>query len=124
MEPRTFVTGLVVGESTRWHDGHLFLSDWGAQEILAVDAAGRREVVDRRPGYPFSFDFDGAGRMVIVSGSEGLLQRRDLDGTVSTVADLRPLSEHSWNEIVLDAGGNAYVNSINFEFGAGMGGNA
>ena len=75
MEPRTLVTGLVLGESTRWHDGRLYLSDWGANQILAIDAGGTPEVVDRRDGYPFSFDFDTDGRMVIVSGPDGRLQR-------------------------------------------------
>lgn len=113
-----------MGECTRWHDGRLHLSDWGANEILAVDAAGNAEVLDRRPGYPFSFDFLADGRMLIVSGPEGLLLRREHDGSVATVADLRPLSGFSWNEIVIDAHDNAYVNTINFEFGAGMEGNA
>jgi sugar lactone lactonase YvrE len=34
-------------------------------------------------------------------------------------ADLRGISEHRWNEIVVDGRGNIYVNSIGFEFGAG-----
>jgi hypothetical protein len=31
---RTLMTGLAMGESPRWHDDRLWLSDWGAQEIL------------------------------------------------------------------------------------------
>ena len=32
--------GLVMGESPRWHDGRLWLSDWGTGEVLALDDAG------------------------------------------------------------------------------------
>src|SRR5437867_390329 len=35
---KTLMTGLVFGESPRWgHDGRLWLADWGAQEIVAVE---------------------------------------------------------------------------------------
>lgn len=33
------------GEPPRWHEGPPWLSGWSAQEILAVDLAGSREVV-------------------------------------------------------------------------------
>jgi len=36
-----------MGESPRWHKNRLWFSDWGAQEIVAVDLDGNREVVFR-----------------------------------------------------------------------------
>jgi sugar lactone lactonase YvrE len=36
-----------------------------------------------------------------------------------THADLTGLSDHAWNEIVVDGRGNAYVNNIGFEFPGG-----
>jgi sugar lactone lactonase YvrE len=39
-EPHTLMSGLVVGESPRWHEGRLWFSNWGAQEIVAVNARG------------------------------------------------------------------------------------
>ncbi len=33
-----------------------------------------------------------------------------------THADLGPVSEKPWNDIVVDARGNAYVNNIGFDF--------
>src|SRR5207245_7810542 len=44
-ELRTLVTGLVVGESPRWHDGRLWYANWGAQEIRTVDDSGSGEVI-------------------------------------------------------------------------------
>ncbi len=51
----------------------------------------------------------------VVSGRERLLLRREADGLLATYADLRPLSEHGCNEIVVDGRGNAYVNGGGFD---------
>ncbi|MDE3180785.1 MAG: SMP-30/gluconolactonase/LRE family protein [Acidobacteriota bacterium] len=110
-EVRTLTTGLAMGESPRWHEGRLWLSDWGAQEILAIDLEGRSEVEVRVPfGLPFSIDWLPDGRLLVVSGREGLLLRRERDGSLVTHADLRGLSDKGWNEIVVDGRGNTYVN--------------
>ena len=44
---QTLTTGLLLGESPRWHDGRLWFADWGAEEPLAMDLAGRRDVILR-----------------------------------------------------------------------------
>ena len=111
MKVETLLTGLAMGESPRWHENRLWFSDWGAQEIVAVDLAGNREVVVRTPfGLPFCIDWLPDGRLLIVSGRESLLLRRELDGSLVSHADLRGLSDKPWNEIVVDGRGNAYIN--------------
>ena len=108
---RTLLTGLAMGESPRWHENRLWLSDWGAQEILAIDLHGKGEVVVRVPfALPFCIDWLLNGTLVIVSGREGLLMRKERDGSLVTHADLRGLSDNGWNEIVVDGRGNAYIN--------------
>lgn len=109
----------MLGESPRWHDGRLWLSDWGAQEILAIDLEGRSEVIARVPSIPFCIDFLPDGRLLVVSSSERRLLRRDPDGSLVTHADLAGVSEKPWNEIVVDGRGNAYVNNIGFDFPGG-----
>ncbi|MFD0531606.1 hypothetical protein ACFQ1I_41515 [Kitasatospora arboriphila] len=42
-EPRVLLDGLVLGESPRWHDDRLWFCDWGAHELITVDATGTRE---------------------------------------------------------------------------------
>ena len=107
----TLLTGLAMGESPRWHDDRLWFSDWGAQEIITVDADGNSEVVVRAQfGLPFCIDWLPDGRLLIVSGRENRLLRRELDGSISTHADLQHLSDKVWNEIVVDGRGNIYVN--------------
>ena len=43
------MTGIALGESPRWHDDRLWFSDWGAQEVVAVDLDGQSEVIARVP---------------------------------------------------------------------------
>ena len=110
-EVRILATGFAMGESPRWHEDRLWFSDWGAQEIIAVDVHGKSEVVVRTPfALPFCIDWLPDGRLLVVSGREGLLLRREPDGTLRTHADLRGLSPAGWNEIVVDGRGNAYIN--------------
>src|SRR2546421_11388655 len=118
---QTLMTGLAFGESPRWHDDRLWVCDWGAQEIVAVDLEGRSEVIVRVPfpAFPMCIDWLPDGRLLIVSASEGLILRREPDGSLVTHADLTGLSGHKWNEIVVDGRGNAYVNNIGFDFPGG-----
>jgi len=107
----TLLTGIAMGESPRWHANRLWFSDWGAQEILAADAHGQREVIARTPfELPFCFDFLRDGRPLIVAGRESRIARREPDGSLVTHADLRGVSDAVWNEVVVDGLGNVYVN--------------
>ena len=108
---RTLMTGLAMGESPRWHEDRLWFSDWGAHEINAAHVDGTSEVAVRVPfALPFCIDWLPDGRLLIVSGREGLVMRKERDGSLVTHADLRSLSDKGWNEIVVDGRGNAYVN--------------
>jgi sugar lactone lactonase YvrE len=110
-EPHVLLTGLGIPESPRWHDDRLWFCNWLKQEIVAVDPHGRSEVILRVPtNIPFSIDWLPDGRLLIVSGQERLLLRREPDGTLATHADLRSLSDKGCNEIVVDGRGNIYVN--------------
>ena len=118
-ERQTLMNGLVVGESPRWHAGRLWFSNWGAQEIIAVDVNGRSEVMVRVPTtVPFSIDWLPDGRLLVVSGPEARLLRQEPDRSMATHADLSGLAK-GWNEIVVDGRGNTYVNGGDYKFGPG-----
>ena len=118
-EPQTLMTGILFGESPRWHDNRLWFSDWGAQELIAVDLEGNSEVIIRMPSFPFCIDFLSDGCLLIVSARDRLLLRREPSGSLVTHADLSSLSEHPWNDIVVDGRGNAYIGNIGFDFPGG-----
>jgi sugar lactone lactonase YvrE len=122
-EPQLLIDGLAFGESPRWYAGRLWVSDWGAREIIAVDLQGKREVMARVdfPSFPMCFDCLPDGRLLIVSGRQGRLMRQEPDGTLLTHADLSGLAEpsHPWNEIVVDGRGNVYINNQGFDFPGG-----
>jgi sugar lactone lactonase YvrE len=118
-EPQTLMTGILFGESPRWHDNRLWFSDWGAQELIAVDLEGNSEVIIRMPSFPFCIDFLPDECLLIVSARDRLLLRREPSGSLVTHADLSSLSEHPWNDIVVDGRGNAYIGNIGFDFPGG-----
>jgi len=121
MNMQTLMTGLMFGESPRWHDGHLWFADWGTHEIIAVDDDGRSESVLRlqlSAFQPISIDWLRGGRLLIVSSRDDRLLRRELDGSLVTHADLSGLTK-GWNEIVVDGRGNIYVNSVGFDMMTG-----
>jgi sugar lactone lactonase YvrE len=118
-ELQILMSGLAFPESPRWHDDRLWFSDWGAHEVIAVDLEGKSEVIARVASFPMCIDRLPDGRLLIVSASEGILLRREPDGSLVTHGDLTGLAEHKWNDIVVDGRGNAYVNNTGFDFPGG-----
>ena len=118
-EPQTLLTGLVIGESPRWHEDRLWFCHWGAYEIVAVDLDGNSEVVTHDPQTsPHSIEWLPDGRQLIVPGTPERtrrLLRREPDGSLVTHADLSGLPS-GFNEIVVDGRGNIYVNGADFDF--------
>src|SRR5258708_3448035 len=106
-ELHTLLTGLVFGESPRWHAGRLWLSDWGAREVIAVDLEAKREVIVNMPSFPFSIDWLPDGRLLLTGDR---LLRQEPDGSLVPHGDQTGLSAFGWNELVVDCRGNAYIN--------------
>ena len=108
-QPQVLATDLVIGESARWHDGRLWLSNWGAAEILTFDEDGHREFITKVPTtIPFSIDWLPNGQLLITAGPEQRLLRQEPDGSLVDHADLTGLPG-GLNEIVIDGRGTVYV---------------
>jgi sugar lactone lactonase YvrE len=117
---RVLTDGILFGEQPRWHQGRLWFSDWGTQEVIAVDGDGNREVMLRGSSFPLCVDWLPDGRLLVVSTGEGVLLRRQHDGSLVPHGDLGMASQPpAGNELVVDARGNAYVNGGGFDLMAG-----
>ena len=118
---KVLLTGRGLVESPRWHGDRLYFSDWSAGEVVAVDLAGRSEVVAKVDSLPLCIAWlpDSGladSRLVIVSSPKGQLLRLEPDGSLVTHADL---GTPGWNDIVADGRGNVYVNRAGFNPMAG-----
>jgi sugar lactone lactonase YvrE len=120
LQARVLSSGLAVGESPRWHDGRLWVCNWGRREVVSVDDDGGRGLELQVPTtLPFSIDWDPDGSMLVVAGPEKLLLRRSPDGSLHRHADLSAVSDRAWNEIVVDGRGAIYVNGVGFDLMTG-----
>jgi sugar lactone lactonase YvrE len=111
-ETRLLADGLGFPESTRWHDGRVWLCNWGAGEVLALTTEGAREVMARvaPPTIPFSIDWLPDGRLVIVDGPRRQLLAQTPEGALEPKADLSEFDARPFNEVVVSAEGRVYVN--------------
>ncbi|MBO2449634.1 SMP-30/gluconolactonase/LRE family protein [Actinomadura barringtoniae] len=116
---KTLMSGLVMVESPRWHDGRLWFAHWLTHDVVAVDLDGKSEVVARSPiPIPFSIDWLPDGRLLVIAGTR--LLRQEEDGTLVEHADLSEVNGgRGFNELVVDRRGNAYVNGAGFDMMAG-----
>ena len=111
-ELKPLLTGLVFGESPRWHDNRLWCVDMGAHEVIALDLEGNSEVIARVPTGLSAIDWLPDGRMLIAPFSGRHLLRQEPDGSLVTHADLTSLSEYPWNDMVVDGRDNAYIGNL------------
>ena len=114
---KVLIDGLAFPEGPRWHDGKFYFSDMHAHQVVAVDAAGNREVVCEVPARPSGLGWMPDGRLLVVSMTDRKLMRLDRDG-LKTAADLSQHAPFDCNDMVVDARGRAYVGNFGFDLHA------
>lgn len=108
--PQTLLAGLCFPEGPRWHDNALWFSDIYAQKVIRLDpATGATEVMAEVPGGPSGLGFLPDGRLLIASGHDRTVYRREADGALSVHADLSALATWHVNDMFVDHLGRAYV---------------
>ncbi|MGZ4758569.1 MAG: SMP-30/gluconolactonase/LRE family protein, partial [Acidimicrobiales bacterium] len=80
-EPQVILEGLTFGESPRWHDGRLWVADWGAHQLIAIEADGTSEVVARVESFPFCIDPSPDGQLLVLSADDQAIFALGPDGT-------------------------------------------
>jgi sugar lactone lactonase YvrE len=117
--PAVVLDGLGIPESTRWHDGRLWFCNWTTQQIVATDETGSAEVVATvDTTIPYSIDWLPDGTLLVVSGKQAAVLSANPGGNWTPGEQIPPGSVYAdlsafgstFNEIVVDERGNAYVN--------------
>src|ERR1700761_8285449 len=98
--PEVLMEGIVFGESPRWHDGRVWFSDWGANQVIALAADGSHEVVVTVPSFPMCIASLPDGRLLVVASAQRRILRREPDGSLVEHARLAAIADKPWNEIV------------------------
>jgi sugar lactone lactonase YvrE len=106
-----FASGLIFGESPRWHDSRLFISDMLAGRILAFDSTGSQQVVAEVPNRPNGIGFMPDGVLLYTLMLDGKLYRLERSGP-KLHADISSLVTGYLGDLVIDDQGRAYVDDV------------
>jgi len=106
---------LAFGESPRWHEGRLYVSDVFAKRVVSVGLDGTRDVVVDLDDHPSGLGWLPDGRMLVVSMLEQKLLRLE-DEKLVEHADLSELCPGACNDMVVDGHGRAYVGNAGYAY--------
>ena len=106
-------------EGPRWHEGRWYVSDFYRHAVLAVTGDGRQEIVLEVESHPSGLGWMPDGSLLVVSMKDRTVLRRHPEGAVKLHADLSGLWHAKANDMVVDAGGGAYVGNFGFDIMAG-----
>ena len=115
LETKVLLDGLGFPEGPRWHDGKLWFSDMGTNQVMTVDLDGNAETVVEVQGQPSGLGWLPDERLLVVSMTDRRLLRLDPHGLVE-VADLRELASFHCNDMVVDQHGRAYIGNFGYAF--------
>jgi sugar lactone lactonase YvrE len=112
------VDGLHFAEGPRWHAGYLWFSDMFGHRVLRHrSGAAAEEMASMPDDRPSGLGWLPDGRLLVVMKSRMLL-RLDGPGRLAVHADLSDVCRGFANDMVVSAGGTAYVGDSGLpEFG-------
>jgi sugar lactone lactonase YvrE len=111
------VGGLYFGEGPRWHAGRLWFSDFYAHAVMSVNEAGDLRTELELDDQPSGLGWLPDGRLLVVAMMERAVKRLEKSGLVLH-ADLRELTAHLCNDMVVGADGTAWVGNFGFDLDA------
>ena len=122
MSDRSFATLADGGgffEGPRWHEARWWVSDFYRHTVFAIDPDGAHEEILTVDAQPSGLGWMPDGSLLVVSMKDRRVLRRWPDGSVTTHADIDDHCGGHANDIVVDAGGHAYVGNFGFDIMAG-----
>ena len=117
---RTLAEDIYFGEGPRWHEGRLWFSDFYAHAVKSVSLDGDPRVELELDDRPSGLGWMPDGSLLVVKMQQRQVWRRWNDGRFSLHADLAEHSVHLCNDMVVDAGGRAWVGNFGFDLDAEM----
>jgi len=111
--------GLDFGEGPRWHADRLWVSDFYQRTVSSFGATGDRRVEVELDDQPSGLGWLPSGDLLVVAMLSRQVRRVDADGQVHLHADLSAIATGPCNDMVVDAGGTAYVGNFGFDMEKG-----
>jgi sugar lactone lactonase YvrE len=102
-------------EAPRWHDGRWWVSDFYREAVYTVSPDGTEQLVLEVEHQPSGLGWLPDGSLLIVSMKDQRVLKRDPAGGVSTHAELGAFTRSPLNDMVVDAGGRAWVGCFGFD---------
>lgn len=113
-----FSAGHQFLEAPRWHAGHLWASDFFAQQVLRFDGDGSHQAVAKVEGAPSGLGFLADGSVLVVSQATAKVLRIAADGTITEYADFSDIATGLGNDMLVSPSGHAYVGNFGFALGS------
>ncbi|RBP04082.1 sugar lactone lactonase YvrE [Roseiarcus fermentans] len=116
---RVLSEGLYFGEGPRWRDGRLWFSDFYARAVKSVSPVGDVRIeMTLDDDAPSGLGWTPDGALLIVSMAKRQVLAWRPGGAVTVHADLGGVATFMSNDMVVDAGGGAYVGDFGFDLHA------
>lgn len=105
------IDGLGFVEGTRWLDGRLWFSDFGARRVRSIDRSGAMRDEAWVPGQPSGLGFTHDGALLVVSSYDQHLLRFE-GGTPLVVADIGKIYRGALNDMLTLPDGRCYISAF------------
>lgn len=110
-------TGHQFLEGLRWHDGHLWASDFFAKRVVRFEEDGSFETVATIEGTPSGLGFLPDGTPLVVSQADRKVLTISSGGELSEYADFSHLAGGLGNDMLVTQNGHAYVGNFGYALG-------
>jgi sugar lactone lactonase YvrE len=103
------IDGLLFGESPRYHNGLLYISDMTGKTIYTIDRAGNKNVLLEVENQPNGMCFGPDGSLIYSSMFDAKLYRRDGEGNDTLYADMSHVMTGYCGDMAIDTTGRVYL---------------